>query len=109
MSKREKKVIRGTAIKPRLVVCRTHKHIYAQIIDDTSGHTITSCSSTEPSIKSQLESTSNITASTLVGEIVGKRLTEKNIKTVIFDRNGKPYHGRIKAVADAARSAGLDF
>lgn len=109
MGKRDKKVIRGTASRPRLVVSRTHQHIYVQIIDDTSGHTITSCSSTEPSIKSQLESTSNIAASVLVGEIVGKRLTEKNIKTVIFDRNGKPYHGRIKAVANAARSAGLDF
>jgi large subunit ribosomal protein L18 len=109
MGKREKKVIRGTAIRPRLLVFRSHKHIYVQIIDDSSSQTITSCSTIEPSIKTQLESTSNISASLLVGEIIGKRLAEKNIKSVIFDRNGKPYHGRIKAVAEGARNTGLDF
>ncbi len=109
MGKREKKVIRGTANRPRLVVFRSNKNIYVQIIDDTCSHTITSCSTIEPSIKSQLESTSNINASLLVGEIIAKRLTEKNIKNVIFDRNSKPYHGRIKAVAEGARNAGLDF
>jgi|SRR6476659_238232 large subunit ribosomal protein L18 len=109
MGKREKKVIRGTASRPRLVVFRSNKNIYVQIIDDTSSNTITSCSTIEPSIKTQLESTSKINASLLVGEIIAKRLTEKNIKNVIFDRNGKPYHGRIKAVAEGARNAGLDF
>lgn len=109
MGKREKKIIRGTAKQPRLVVFRSHKHIYAQIIDDTSSCTIAACSTVEPSIKQQLESTSNINASLLVGEIIGKRLAEKNIKNVIFDRNGKAYHGRIKAVAEGARNAGLNF
>lgn len=109
MGKREKKIIRGTASRPRLVVFRSNKNIYVQIIDDTSSHTITSCSTIEPSIKTQLGSRSNIDASLLIGEIIAKRLTEKNIKTVIFDRNGKPYHGRIKAIADGARNAGLDF
>jgi large subunit ribosomal protein L18 len=109
MGKREKKVIRGTADRPRLLVFRSHKHIYVQIIDDSSATTIASCSTLEPNIQTQLSSTSNINASLLVGEIVGKRLVEKNIKSVIFDRNGKPYHGRIKAVADGARNSGLDF
>lgn len=109
MGKRDKKILRGTASRPRFVVSRTHNHIYAQIIDDSLGHTITSCSTTEASIRNQLKSTSNITASLLVGEVLGKRLKEKNILTVIFDRNGKPYHGRIKAVANGARNAGLDF
>lgn len=109
MGKREKKIIRGTATRPRLVVFRSNKNIYVQIIDDTASRTITSCSTIEPSIKTQLESTSTINASLLVGEIIAKRLTEKNIQTVIFDRNGKPYHGRIKAIAEGARNAGLDF
>lgn len=109
MGKREKKIIRGTATRPRLVVFRSNKNIYVQIIDDTASRTITSCSTIEPSVKTQLESTSNINASLLVGKIIAKRLTEKNIQTVIFDRNGKPYHGRIKAIAEGARNAGLDF
>ena len=109
MGKREKKVIRGTAARPRLLVFRSHKHIYVQIIDDSSAQTITSCSTLEQSIQTQLKSTSNINASLLVGEIIGKRLVEKNIKSVIFDRNGKPYHGSIKAVAEGARNSGLDF
>jgi len=109
MGKREKKVIRGTATRPRLLVFRSHKHVYVQIIDDSSSRTIISCSTLESSIQTQLRSTSNITASTLVGETIGKRLLEKNIKSVIFDRNGKPYHGRIKAIAEGARNSGLDF
>lgn len=109
MGKREKKVIRGTATRPRLLVFRSHKHIYVQIIDDTCAQTITSCSTLEPSIQKQLTTTSNITASLLVGETIGKRLVEKNIKSVIFDRNGKPYHGRIKAIAEGARKSGLNF
>lgn len=109
MGKREKKVIRGTATRPRLLVFRSNNHIYVQIIDDSSSRTITSCSTLEPSIQTQLKCTSNINASLLVGEIIGKRLVEKNIKSVIFDRNGKPYHGRIKAVAEGARNSGLDF
>jgi large subunit ribosomal protein L18 len=109
MGKREKKIVRGTSSRPRLVVFRSHQHIYVQIIDDSSAQTITSCSTIEPAIKQQLASTANTQASKLVGETIGKRLVEKNIKSVIFDRNGKPYHGRIKAVAEGARSAGLDF
>ena len=109
MGKREKKTIKGTSIRPRLLVFRSHKHIYAQIIDDSSSQTIVACSTIDSTIKTQLKSTSNIDASLLVGETIGNRLAEKNIKSVIFDRNGKPYHGRIKAVADGARKTGLDF
>jgi large subunit ribosomal protein L18 len=109
MGKREKKKIKGTSIRPRLLVFRSHKHIHVQIIDDSSAQTITSCSTLEPEIKSQLESTSNINASIIVGKTIGERLFAKNITSVIFDRNGKPYHGRIKAVAEAARDSGLDF
>lgn len=104
-----KKKNKGTSIRPRLLVFRSHKHIYVQIIDDSSEKTIVSCSTVEYEIKAQLNSTSNIKASTIVGQIIGKRLLEKNIQQVIFDRNGKPYHGRIKAVAEAAREAGLIF
>lgn len=109
MGKREKKVIKGTSIRPRLLVFCSQKHVYVQIIDDSSSQTITSCSTVESEIKTQLVSTSNIIASLLVGEIIGKRLAEKNIKSVVFDRNGKPYHGRIKAIANGARTTGLDF
>ena len=109
MGKKEKKFFRGTSIRPRLVVFRSHKHIYVQIIDDSSAKTIISCSTVEPEIRSQLKSTSNINASIIIGQIIGKRLFDKNINSVIFDRNGKPYHGRIKAVAEAARDSGLNF
>ena len=104
-----KKKNKGTSIRPRLLVFRSHKHIYVQIFDDSIEKTIVSCSTVEHEIKTQLKSTSNIKASIIVGQIIGKRLLEKNIQQVIFDRNGKPYHGRIKAVAKAAREAGLIF
>ncbi len=109
MGKREKKVSKGTAIRPRLLVFRSNQHIYVQIIDDTCAQIIASCSTMEASIKTQLESTANIKASLMVGETIGKKLADKNIKRVIFDRNGKPYHGRIKAVAEGARNSGLEF
>jgi large subunit ribosomal protein L18 len=109
MGKREKKSICGTALRPRLFVFRSQKHIYVQAIDDSCAHTITACSTQEPSIKEQLESTSNIKASLLVGEIIGLRLAQKNIHKVIFDRNQKPYHGRIAAVAEGVRKTGLNF
>jgi large subunit ribosomal protein L18 len=109
MGKREKKQNKGTSTCPRLVVFRSNKHIYVQIIDDSIAQTITACSTTEPEVRMQLESTSNIKASIVVGKTIGKRLSEKNILNVIFDRNGKPYHGRIKAIAEAARESGLKF
>jgi large subunit ribosomal protein L18 len=109
MGKREKKVIRGTSTRPRLVVYRSHKHIYVQVIDDFSAQTITSCSTQETNIKLQLQSTSNIQASLLVGETIGLRLAAKNITNIIFDRNKKLYHGRIQGVAEGVRKIGLKF
>lgn len=109
MGKREKKSIKGTASRPRLVVFRSHKHIYAQIIDDSSSQTLLSCSTVEKEIKSKLKSTSNIDASITVGKTIGERLLSKNINSVIFDRNAKLFHGRIKAVADGARKIGIIF
>ena len=109
MGKREKKKIKGTSIRPRLIVFRSHKHIYAQVIDDFSSRTLLSCSTMEKEIKSQLKSTANIEASNIVGKVIGKRLLARNIKTIVFDRNAKPFHGRIQAVAEGAREIGIIF
>jgi large subunit ribosomal protein L18 len=109
MGKREKRKIIGTAIRPRFLVFRSHKHIYAQIIDDLSSQTLLSCSTVEKEIKSQVRSTSTIEASNIVGKTIGKRLLSKNINSVVFDRNNKPFHGRIKAVAEGARNIGINF
>jgi large subunit ribosomal protein L18 len=109
MSKREKKCIKGTSNRPRLLVFRSHKHIYVQIIDDSCSQTLLSCSTIEKEINSGLDSTSNINASIIVGKTIGERLLAKNINSVVFDRNNKPFHGRIKAVADGARKSGIIF
>jgi large subunit ribosomal protein L18 len=109
MGKREKNFSNGTSVRPRLLVYRSNKHIYVQVIDDVSAQTITSCSTQEPVIKVQLESTSNIQASILVGQTIGLRLVAKNIRNIIFDRNKKPYHGRVKGVAEGIRKIGLNF
>ena len=95
--------------KPRLAVFRSNNHIYAQIIDDKSSRTLVSCSTLEPTIKEQLNSTKNCEASKVVGKAIAERLLNKNIDTVSFDRRDKPYHGRIKALAEAARETGLNF
>jgi large subunit ribosomal protein L18 len=97
----------GTAARPRLNVFRSNKHIYAQIIDDMSGVTLASASTVEKDLN--LESTSNVEAAKLVGELVAKRAVEKGISSVVFDRGGYLYHGRIQALADAARENGLQF
>lgn len=109
MSKRENKRIKGNKSKPRLAVFRSNKHIYAQVIDDTCSKTITSCSTLEPEIKSKCPSTGTKLASKIVGETLGTRLLEKNIKEIIFDRGKKPYHGRIKELAEGARFVGVNF
>lgn len=109
MAKREKNVNRGTATRPRLLVFRSHKHIYVQVIDDSSAQTISACSTMEPSIKLKVDSPSTIQAAIIVGETIGLRLAEKNITSVIFDRNGKRYHGRIEGIAIGARKTGLTF
>ncbi|HPT87554.1 MAG TPA: 50S ribosomal protein L18 [Bacillota bacterium] len=106
---RLRKKISGTAERPRLSVFRSLHHIYAQIIDDTKGITLVSASSVEPEIRSQLKYGGNIAAAKVVGAAIAKKALENGIKAVVFDRGGYIYHGRIKALADAARENGLEF
>ncbi len=101
--------IKGTSEAPRLAVYRSIKHIYAQIIDDTKGLTLVSASSDDKELKTKLSHGGNIAAAKMVGETLAKRATAKNITDVVFDRGGFVYHGRIAALADAAREAGLNF
>lgn len=97
----------GTAARPRLNVYRSNKHIYAQLIDDVNGVTLASASTQDKELN--LESTGNVEAAVKVGELVAKRSVEKGIKSVVFDRGGYLYHGRVQALADAARENGLEF
>jgi large subunit ribosomal protein L18 len=101
--------VSGSEERPRLAVFRSNEHIYAQLIDDTKHHTIVAASSVEPDLKSNLASGSNKEASVQVGKLIAVRSLEKGITQVVFDRGGNLYHGRIKALADAAREAGLIF
>ena len=99
----------GTADRPRLAVFRSNNHMYAQIIDDSVGNTIVAASTVEKSIKEALEQTDNVDAAAYVGKVVAERALEKGIKTVVFDRGGFIYQGKVQALADAAREAGLKF
>ena len=99
----------GTAERPRLAVFRSNNHMYAQIIDDTVGKTLVSASTLDKDVKAELEKTNNVEAATVVGTVVAKKALEKGITTVVFDRGGFIYQGKVKALADAAREAGLDF
>ncbi len=101
--------IKGTTERPRLCVFRSEKHIYAQIIDDVKGNTLVAASTMEKEIASKLEATSNIEAAKAVGEAIAQKSLARGIKEVVFDRGGFVYHGRVKALADAAREAGLEF
>ncbi|AMA08794.1 MULTISPECIES: 50S ribosomal protein L18 [unclassified Picosynechococcus] len=101
--------VEGTGDRPRLAVFRSHKHIYAQVIDDEKQHTLAAASTLDKDLKGELASGGNISASTAVGNLIAKRALEKGITKVVFDRGGNLYHGRVKALADAAREAGLDF
>ncbi len=101
--------IRGTSDRPRLSVYRSNENIYAQIIDDVQGKTILSSSTLDKSIRSLIESGKNCDASKLVGEAIAKKSLENNIQKVVFDRGGRLYHGRVKALAEAAREQGLQF
>ncbi|KAF2960419.1 MULTISPECIES: 50S ribosomal protein L18 [unclassified Thermotoga] len=107
--RRVRKKVFGTPERPRLCVFRSNKHIYAQIIDDTIGHTLVSASTLDPELREKLQKTWNIEAAKEVGLLLGKRALEKGIKKVVFDRGGYKYHGRVKALADGAREAGLEF
>ena len=106
---RVRKKVTGTADRPRLAVFRSNRHIYAQIIDDESGRTLVSASTLDGSIRSGSDGTGNIAAAKAVGTLVAERAKEAGIDTVVFDRGGFQYHGRVAAVADAARSGGLEF
>ncbi|RKI83637.1 50S ribosomal protein L18 [bacterium 0.1xD8-71] len=99
----------GTPERPRLAVFRSNNHMYAQIIDDTVGNTLVSASTLEKSVKSEIEKTNNVDAAAYLGTVIAKRAIEKGIKTVVFDRGGFIYQGKIAALADAAREAGLEF
>ena len=99
----------GTAARPRLAVFRSNNHMYAQIIDDTVGHTLVSASTVEKTVISELEKLNDINAASYVGTLVAKRALEKGIDKVVFDRGGFLYKGKIQALADAAREAGLQF
>ena len=101
--------VSGTAARPRLCVTRSSAHIYAQVIDDVSGRTLASVSSVSPELKSVLKNGSNIDAARAVGEAVGRAAVEAGLTEVVFDRGGRLYHGRVKALAEGARSAGLTF
>ena len=108
--KRVRKKIRGTPQRPRLCVYRSLKHIYAQIIDDVSGRTLVAASSLSPEIRDQVKGKSgNKEGAAIVGNLIAKKAIDKGIKKVVFDRNGFLYHGRVKALAEAAREGGLIF
>jgi large subunit ribosomal protein L18 len=108
--KRVRKKVFGTPERPRLSVYRSLKHIYAQVIDDTKGITLVAASTLDPALREQLkEIKGKVEAARLVGKLVAERALEKGIKKVVFDRGGFKYHGRVKALADGAREAGLEF
>ena len=99
----------GTAERPRLAVFRSNNHMYAQIIDDTVGNTLVAASTLEKDVKAELEHTNDVAAAAYLGTVIAKRALDKGIKTVVFDRGGFVYQGKIKALAEAAREAGLEF
>ncbi len=107
--KRMRNHLSGTAQRPRLAVFRSNNHMYAQIIDDTVGNTLVAASTLEKEIKAELEKTNNVDAAAYLGTVIAKRAIEKGISTVVFDRGGFIYQGKIAALADAAREAGLEF
>ena len=99
----------GTAQKPRLAVFRSNNHMYAQIIDDTVGNTLVSASTVQKEVKAELEKTNDVAAAAYLGKVIAKKALDKGITTVVFDRGGFIYQGKVKALADAAREAGLEF
>lgn len=112
LARRQRRVrakITGTAVRPRLRVMRSNNNISAQIIDDVAGKTLAAAASNEAELAKALKNGSNIEAAKLVGETVGKRAVDAGISEVVFDRGGRIYHGRVQALADGARSAGLKF
>ncbi len=107
--RRIRRKVKGTPERPRLAVFRSNQHIYAQVIDDVQQHTLVAASTLEPVVKSQVTSGTPSEASSHIGKLIAERALDKGINTVVFDRGGKLFHGRVKALADAARAAGLEF
>jgi large subunit ribosomal protein L18 len=107
--RRVRKKVNGSAERPRLAVFRSHQHIYVQVIDDIQQHTLAAASSLEPDMRAKLASGSTKDAAAQVGKLVAERAIAQGIQKVVFDRGGNIYHGRIQALADAAREAGLEF
>jgi large subunit ribosomal protein L18 len=106
---RVRRKITGTPVRPRLTVYRSLKHIYAQIIDDAAGVTLVSASSMGRDLRDDLKKKNTVDAAKAIGDAIAKKALAHDIKQVVFDRNGYAYHGKVKALADAAREAGLDF
>ena len=104
---RVRKSIRGTAMRPRLSVFRSEKHIYVQVISDETGETLLTTSTLTPDVKSRIKKSTDVAAAKVVGEVIGKSCLDKGITAAVFDRNGFLYHGRVRAVAEGAREAGL--
>ncbi len=99
----------GTAERPRLAVFRSNSHMYAQIIDDTVGHTLVSASTLQKEVRAELEKTNNVEAAAYLGKVIAQRALDKGINEVVFDRGGFIYQGKVQALAEAAREAGLQF
>lgn len=106
---RLRKKVLGTNVRPRLNVFRSDKHIYAQVIDDTTGHTLASASDIDAEVKGEGDGATKSDRAKLVGKAIAQRALDAGVKMVVFDRGGYRYHGRVKALADAAREAGLEF
>ncbi|MCX4328816.1 MAG: 50S ribosomal protein L18 [Lachnospiraceae bacterium] len=104
-----RKRISGTPERPRMAVFRSNNHMYVQVIDDVAGNTLVSASTLQGEVKEGLEKTNNVDAAAKLGTVIAKRALDKGIKTVVFDRGGYIYHGKVKALAEAAREAGLEF
>ena len=107
--RRLRRHINGTAERPRLSVFRSNNHMYAQIIDDTVGKTLVSASTLQKDVKAELEKTNDVAAAAYLGTVIGKKAVEAGIKAVVFDRGGFIYQGKIQALADAAREAGMEL
>ncbi len=107
--RRIRRVVRGSEGRPRLVVFRSVKHIYAQVVDDDRGVTVAAAGSLSPELKDTLRSGGNVAAAKAVGELIARKAKAGGVAAVVFDRGGYKYHGRVKALADAARAAGLVF
>ncbi|MBD1853156.1 50S ribosomal protein L18 [Leptolyngbya sp. FACHB-711] len=107
--RRVRRKVFGTTERPRLAVFRSHQHIYVQVIDDSQHHTLVAASTLEPDVRSEVETGRNCDASVRVGQLIAERAKAQGIDQVVFDRGGNLYHGRVKALADAAREGGLNF